>query len=146
MAERRAVDDRRGGRRARRPRRHDDGNRLAPNTGRARAGPRDEPVGRDGRARSRSCASAAPKLVVLVTHAGGWCGETGNPHDLSSCDDGSEIFRLVRELPRGTLQAVVAGHTHGTVAHIVGDVPITSVPNFGVQFGRMDLTFDPILL
>ena len=82
------------------------------------------------------------EVIVLATHAGGWCGETANPHDLSSCDDGSEIFRLVRELPRGTLQAIVAGHTHGTVAHIVDDVPITSVPNFGVQFGRMDLTFD----
>ncbi|HUQ54000.1 MAG TPA: 5'-nucleotidase C-terminal domain-containing protein, partial [Gammaproteobacteria bacterium] len=85
------------------------------------------------------------ELVVLVTHAGGWCGETANPRDLSSCDDESEIFRLVRELPRGTLQAVVAGHTHGTVAHFVDDVPIISVPNFGVQFGRMDLTFDTAL-
>ena len=82
------------------------------------------------------------ELVVLVTHAGGWCGETANPYDLSSCDDGAEIFRVVRELPRGTLQAVVAGHTHGTVAHFVEDVPIISVPNFGVQFGRVDLTFD----
>jgi 2',3'-cyclic-nucleotide 2'-phosphodiesterase (5'-nucleotidase family) len=85
------------------------------------------------------------ELVVLVTHAGGWCGETANPHDLSSCDDGSEIFRLVRELPPGTLQAVVAGHTHGTVAHVVGGVPIISVPSFGVQFGRMDLAFDTAL-
>ncbi len=82
---------------------------------------------------------------MLATHAGGWCGETGKPYDLTSCDDGSEIFRLVRELPRGTLQAVVAGHTHGTVAHIVNDVPIISVPNFGVQFGRLDLTFDTAL-
>ncbi len=85
------------------------------------------------------------ELVVLATHAGGWCGETADPHDLTSCDDGSEIFRMVRELPAGTLQGVVAGHTHGAVAHIVSDVPIISVPNFGVQFGRMDLTFDTTL-
>lgn len=82
------------------------------------------------------------ELVVLATHAGGWCGETSNPHDSSSCDDGSEIFRMVRELPMGTLQAIVAGHTHGTVAHVIEGVPIISVPNFGVQFGRMDLTVD----
>jgi 5'-nucleotidase len=82
---------------------------------------------------------------LLATHAGGWCGESANPRDLTSCDDGSEIFRLVRELPPGTLQAIVAGHTHGMVAHIVADVPIISVPNFGVQFGRMDLTFDTAL-
>ena len=82
------------------------------------------------------------EIVVLVTHAGGWCSETSNPHDLASCDDGSEIFRLARELPRGTLHAIVAGHSHGTVAQFVNDVPIISVANFGVQFGRMDLTFD----
>lgn len=81
-------------------------------------------------------------LVVLAAHAGGWCGETADPHDLSSCDDDSEIFRMVRELPPGTLQAIVAGHTHGTVAHFVEDVPIISVANFGTQFGRMDLAFD----
>jgi 5'-nucleotidase len=82
------------------------------------------------------------EVVLLVTHAGGWCGETQDPHDLHSCDDGAEIFRVARELPTGTLQGIVAGHTHGTVAHFVNDVPIISVPNFGVQFGRMDLVFD----
>jgi 5'-nucleotidase len=81
-------------------------------------------------------------IVVLAAHAGGWCGETADPHDLASCDDGAEIFRLARELPRGTLQAIVAGHSHGTVAHFVGGVPIISVPSFGVQFGRVDLAFD----
>jgi 5'-nucleotidase len=79
---------------------------------------------------------------LLVTHAGGWCGETSDPHDLHSCDDGAEIFRVARELPAGTLQGIVAGHTHGTVAHFVNGVPIISVPNFGAQFGRMDLSFD----
>jgi 5'-nucleotidase len=91
---------------------------------------------------ARALRERGAELVVLATHAGGWCGETANPHDLSSCDDGSEIFRMVRELPAGTLQAIVAGHTHGPVAHIVEGVPIISVPNFGVQFGRMDLEFD----
>ncbi len=84
------------------------------------------------------------ELVVLATHAGGWCDRTGSPYDVSSCDDGSEIFRLVREVPRGTLHAIVAGHTHGTVAHVVENVPIISVPNFGVQFGRMDVVFDSV--
>lgn len=82
------------------------------------------------------------EIVLLVTHAGGWCGETANPRDLSSCDGGAEIFRVAHELPAGTVQGIVAGHTHGTVAHFVDEVPIISVPNFGVAFGRMDLVLD----
>jgi 5'-nucleotidase len=94
---------------------------------------------------ARALRERGAELVVLATHAGGWCTETSDPHDLSSCDDGSEIFKVARALPRGTLQAIVAGHTHGTVAHFVNDVPIISVPNFGAQFGRMDLAFDTSL-
>jgi 5'-nucleotidase len=93
---------------------------------------------------ARALRARGAEIVVLSTHAGGWCGETADPHDLKSCDDGSEIFRLARELPRGTLQAIVAGHTHGVVAHFVNEVPIISVGNFGAQFGRMDLAFDTL--
>jgi 5'-nucleotidase len=91
---------------------------------------------------SRALRARGADIVVLTTHAGGWCSETKDPYDLRSCDDGSEIFRVARELPAGTLQAIVAGHTHGTVAHFVNGLAIASVPNFGTHFGRMDLTFD----
>jgi len=100
------------------------------------------PLAQTAVAEARALRELGAEIVVLVTHAGGWCGETADPHDLASCDDGSEIFRLARELPHGTLQAIVAGHSHGTVAHFVNDVPIISVPNFGAQFGRMDLELD----
>ncbi len=100
------------------------------------------PLAETAAAEARALRARGAQVVVLVTHAGGWCGETADPYDLASCDDGSEIFRVARELPRGTLQAIVAGHSHGTVAHFVDQVPIISVPNFGMQFGRMDLTFD----
>jgi 5'-nucleotidase len=79
-------------------------------------------------------------LVVLVAHAGGRCEDLSNPRDLHSCDQASEIFEVVRGLPPGTLQAIVAGHTHGSMAHTFQDVPITSVPEGGIQFGRADLT------
>jgi 5'-nucleotidase len=100
------------------------------------------PLAQTALAEARALRTRGAELVVLATHAGGWCEETADPHDLTSCDDGSEIFRLARELPAGTLDAIVAGHSHGTVAHFVDGVPIISVPSFGTQFGRMDLTFD----
>lgn len=81
-------------------------------------------------------------VVVLVAHAGGRCEDTSDAHDLSTCDPRSEIFDVVRGLPRGTLQAIVAGHTHGSMAQIFEGVPITSVPEGGIQFGRTDLTVD----
>jgi 2',3'-cyclic-nucleotide 2'-phosphodiesterase (5'-nucleotidase family) len=81
-------------------------------------------------------------IVVLVAHAGGRCEKTADAYDLSTCDPRSEIFDVVRGLPRGTLQAIVAGHTHGSMAHVFEGVPITSVPEGGIQFGRTDLTID----
>jgi 5'-nucleotidase len=93
-------------------------------------------------AEARTLRERGADIVVLSAHAGGWCGETRDPHELGSCDDASEIFRLARELPRGALQAIVAGHTHGTVAHFVNGMPIVSVGSFGAQFGRVDLTLD----
>ena len=81
-------------------------------------------------------------IVVLVAHAGGRCEDTSDAHDLSTCDQRSEIFEVVRGLPRGTLQAIVAGHTHGSMAQVFEGVPITSVPEGGIQFGRMDLNVD----
>jgi 5'-nucleotidase len=81
-------------------------------------------------------------IVVLVSHAGGWCDDTSNPQDVSTCGDDSEIFDLVRALPQGTLQAIVAGHTHLPMAHVFQGVPITSVPEGGIQFGRTDLTIE----
>ncbi|MGE3508625.1 MAG: bifunctional UDP-sugar hydrolase/5'-nucleotidase [Vicinamibacterales bacterium] len=81
-------------------------------------------------------------LVVLTIHAGGSCGQFADPIDLTTCDTGSELFRLLQDLPRGTLDAVVAGHTHAILAHIVDGVPIIESWSGGRAFGRMDLTID----
>ena len=82
------------------------------------------------------------EIVVVVAHEGGWCGDTSDPRDLRSCDEQGEIFDVARRLAPGTVQAIVAGHTHGTMAHIVNGIGITSVPEGGQQFGRMDLDVD----
>ncbi len=63
------------------------------------------------------------QIVVLVAHAGGACAAFGAPDDLTSCDDSAEIFDVARRLPHGTVDAIVAGHTHDALAHRVAGVP-----------------------
>ncbi len=83
-------------------------------------------------------------VVLLATHAGGWCSQFTDPDDLSSCDDSSEVFDVARSLPPGTLDAIVAGHTHAGLAHTVGGVPIIQAYSGGRAFGRVDLRVDPV--
>ena len=111
---------------------------LAANVGGLSTAPLAPAVDRE----ARQLRQQGADIVVLVSHAGGWCDDTSNPLDLSTCGDDSEIFDLVRALPQGTLQAIVAGHTHLPMAHVFQGVPITSVPEGGIQFGRTDLTIE----
>ena len=80
------------------------------------------------------------EVVLLVAHAGGWCGRVDDaPTDTSSCDDESEIFQLARQLPPRLVDAIVAGHTHAAVAHEVAGIPIVQAYSRGAAFARVDL-------
>ena len=87
--------------------------------------------------RARGCA-----LVLLTAHAGGRCRRFDDPRDTTSCDDDQEIVRLARSLPVGTLDAVVAGHTHAAIAHFVNGIPVLESYANGRAFGRVDLMLD----
>jgi 5'-nucleotidase len=83
-------------------------------------------------------------LVIATVHAGGKCGEVSHAHDLSSCDlDTGEAFEMLRGLPEGTLDAVVAGHTHAQIGHFVGTTPVIESWALGRSFGTIDLFLDP---
>ena len=82
-------------------------------------------------------------LVLLTIHAGGRCAQFSDPADLSTCDGNAEVVRLLEELPRGTLDAVVAGHTHAGLAHLINGVPVIESLWGGRAFGRMDLSVAP---
>jgi 5'-nucleotidase len=86
--------------------------------------------------------TAGAQVVLLAAHAGGNCARFDNPVDLSSCDETSEIFRVARALPRGLVDAIVAGHTHNGLAHEVNGIAITQSFAAGRAFGRVDLAFD----
>jgi 2',3'-cyclic-nucleotide 2'-phosphodiesterase (5'-nucleotidase family) len=78
-------------------------------------------------------------IVIALTHAGGACTSVADPADLSSCGLDEEMFRVVRELPAHTVDAVVAGHRHEQVAHDVNGVPMIESWSRGRAFGRIDL-------
>ena len=81
-------------------------------------------------------------IVIVVSHAGGSCQAFTDPADLSSCDAGSEIFDVARRLPTGLVDAIVAGHTHERVAHVVEGIPIVQAGSLGQAFARVDLVVD----
>ncbi|MSP60621.1 MAG: bifunctional metallophosphatase/5'-nucleotidase [Myxococcales bacterium] len=86
--------------------------------------------------------AAGATVVVLAVHAGGECARFEKPEDLSSCVAASEVFELARALPRGTVDAIFAGHTHQGVSSVVNGIPIAQAFSYGSHFARIDLTVD----
>lgn len=91
-------------------------------------------------ARLRSAQDAG--IVVVVAHAGGDCARDSEPLDLSHCEMGQEIFEVAADLPAGSVDAIVAGHTHQYVAHYVNGIAVIESGSYGRAFGRIDIAFD----
>ena len=105
-------------------------------------GLRTTPLAPAVEAEARRLRQRGVDVVVVLAHAGGWCARFDDPADLSSCDDDGEIFRLARHLPAGLVDAIVAGHSHAAVAHVVAGIPIVQAYSRGAAFARLDLTVE----
>ncbi|MCB9624478.1 MAG: 5'-nucleotidase C-terminal domain-containing protein [Sandaracinus sp.] len=81
-------------------------------------------------------------LVFVAAHAGGHCRAFDDPDDLSSCNPDEEVFELARALAPGTVEVIVAGHTHRGVAHRVNGIAILESFALGRAFGRADLVLE----
>ncbi|MGE0360913.1 MAG: bifunctional UDP-sugar hydrolase/5'-nucleotidase [Vicinamibacterales bacterium] len=81
-------------------------------------------------------------VVIAASHAGGVCTAFDDPASIASCDPAAEMFEVVRVLPAGLVDAVVAGHTHGAVAHQVHGIPMVQAYSWGQAFSRVDLTVE----
>ncbi|PZR18819.1 MAG: bifunctional metallophosphatase/5'-nucleotidase [Archangium gephyra] len=102
------------------------------------------PLGSEALAAATRLREKGADLVFAVVHAGGRCEDGSHHEDLSSCDlDAGEIFEMMKGLPEGTLDAVVAGHTHARVAHFVKGTPIIESWALGRYFGTVELFIDP---
>ncbi len=92
--------------------------------------------------RARALREQGAEVVVVLAHAGGRCERDDDPSDTSSCAGDEEIMALAAGLPEGLVDAIVAGHTHQTMAHVVHGVPIIESRSYGQAFGRIDLEVD----
>ena len=93
-------------------------------------------------AQARQLRSSGATVVVVAAHAGGRCSEFDQPRDISTCEGDAEIFEVARRLPSGSVDAILAGHTHAGVAHEVGGIPIAEGYSGGRAFSRIDLAID----
>ncbi|MGD0836244.1 MAG: 5'-nucleotidase C-terminal domain-containing protein [Polyangia bacterium] len=91
---------------------------------------------------SRRLRAHGAKVVVAVAHEGGACASFTNPDALDSCDANSEIFAVALRLPKGSVDVIVAGHTHQGIAHRVAGIPVIESYANGRAFGRVDLTVE----
>ena len=91
---------------------------------------------------ARKLRAQGAKVVIAVAHEGGACTNFASPNQLDSCDAKSEIFAIARALPKGSVDAIVAGHTHQALAQRVAAVPIIQAYANGRAFGRVDLTVE----
>ncbi len=93
--------------------------------------------------------------VLLTTHAGTLCtsdGEIGgalttwalrsNRTASGSCAADQEINQVLKKIPAGTLQGVIAGHTHQIVHHWIEGVPTIEGEAYNKYFNILYLTFD----
>lgn len=90
------------------------------------------------------------QIIIVVAHAGLKCapGKASleltlrKPSDLlGECDD-NEIPELLNSIPRGTVDAVVSGHTHTVVHHWVAGVPVIQAGTRNAYFNMMYLSYD----
>jgi len=94
-------------------------------------------------AQARELRAHGAQVIVATMHIGSSCKNFDHPEDTSSCDRDEEVFRLLAALPRGTVDVIVAGHTHAGMAHLVDGVAVIEAYSSGRAFGRVDLRISP---
>ena len=83
------------------------------------------------------------EVIIAVVHAGTDCKRLDNPMDCSSCNLHDELPVALQALGDPSLDAVVAGHSHGHVAHFMYGTPVIESGAHGLEFGRVTLYLDP---
>lgn len=85
--------------------------------------------------------------IILVAHAGLLC--TADGRCLEDADR-AEILQLLKKLPPGTLDAVIAGHTHKRAQEVIAGTPVIEAEHSARVVGVLKLdgknhTFEPFI-
>ena len=88
---------------------------------------------------ARELRGRGAQVVIAAMHIGSRCKDFDKPDDSSSCDKADEVFQLLGALAPGTLDVIVAGHTHAGMAHRIAGVAVIESFSSGRAFGRVDL-------
>jgi len=94
-------------------------------------------------AESKRLREQGAQVVIVTAHIGSRCKDFSRPNDISSCDRNEELFHVLSDLPKGTIDVFIAGHTHAAIAHRITDVAVIESYASGRAFGRIDLRIAP---
>jgi len=87
---------------------------------------------------------AGASAIVVIAHMGGRCKNIDvNPEDSSACEQDQEAMRYLAALPKGTIDAYFAGHTHSNIRHYIDFVPTLQPSPYGREIAILDMTVDP---
>lgn len=106
-------------------------------------------------AESKRLRESGADIVVVLTHAGVFCNipmaadrpsRAGLVHSetdfQTGCESSHEVPELLRRVPKGTIDAVVSGHTHSLVHHWIEGVPVIQAGTQNVYYNLVYLTYD----
>jgi 2',3'-cyclic-nucleotide 2'-phosphodiesterase / 3'-nucleotidase / 5'-nucleotidase len=81
-------------------------------------------------------ARAAADYVIVVAHVGAVCDSSAGGGNTASCH--GEILDVARQLDSGSVDLIVAGHTHLRVNTTVHGIPIVEAQSSGRSIGVVD--------
>src|SRR5437899_137647 len=81
-------------------------------------------------------ARAAADFVIVVAHVGALCDSSTGAGNTAACH--GEILDVARQLDSGSVDLIVAGHTHVRVNTVVHGIPIVEAQSSGRAIGVVD--------
>ncbi len=120
------------------------------------AGYRISDLATAARTTAKTLRSQGAQVIVLTAHSGLVCEfdtlevrhelrpapRGGGPAANSECLENGEMVRLLRALHPGTIDAVVAGHSHTVVHHWLAGTPVIEGGSRGEFYNLIHLTYD----